>query len=47
MDGLVNSYGEGDDPEFIEELHGMRTIKPVFERTRSLTHRGLNSFVEL
>jgi hypothetical protein len=47
LDGLVNAYGEGDGPEFIEELHEMGAIEPVFERTRSLIHRSLNSLVEL
>ncbi len=47
MDGLVTAYGEGDGPEFIDELHEMKTIEPVFEKTRSLIHRSLNSLVEL
>jgi len=44
---LVTAYGEGDGPEFIDELHEMNTIEPVFEKTRSLIHRSLNSLVEL
>lgn len=47
LDGLVTAYGEGDGPEFIDELHEMNTIEPVFEKTRSLIHRSLNSLVEL
>lgn len=47
LDGLVTAYGGGDGPEFIDELHEMNTIEPVFEKTRSLIHRSLNSLVEL
>ena len=47
IDGLVTVYGEGDGPEFNDELHEIKTIKPVVETTRSPINRSLYSLVEL